>query len=779
MANFKKVFNFREGVQVDDQTFVVNGSLVGIGTSIPTKFLDVRSEAAFSGLSTFTEVRVTAGASFETGVGKSVVVGNFEFNQGIVTSFSGVVTYFGDGSQLTDLPTSQWVDVDTGIGVSSVYNGGFVGISTLNPQYQLQVGGNPEQGSDGFAVNLGNVFVSGAMTAFRFVGDGALLVDLNASELSSGIVTQARIPRLELDKIPLIPDTKLEQNLQISGILTAQGGFIGSVIGNVRGDIISSGFSTFTDAEVTGSLTAVASTALSLQGTPDIRVGFVSANCIDAGIAFTVTRADVTGDISVGILTVVNGNVKVGAEGIEFNVTDGKIGIGTTVAQTSEVVILGAEDARLEVVTERGYSAVNIGGDLGIGVSSVELRYFDQDLSLSNYADGDFIYHVGNASTSFNGNFRWLEGNSDVEIMTLTNGGLLGIGVTNPGAKLEVTGITTLNGTLFVQQAAEFADNVVIYQGLTYYSTSGIATAFDLEILNDITVNSNAFFNGVIFLPDNTVINNTSGISTFNDLNVAGALLLDNDFNYLTATGITTVNDFTVNGILRAADADISISISSGVSTLADLTVAGVSTFAGIATFASGTEHFGDIIFRLNESGDSPAIIGTGATITVNTQNIDISDEVTIAGAVTLASTLEVAGPAIFSVDTNLRANTGISSFNDIQVGGIASISRITGPIFVDEPDGYDAVGINTFNSDLCIGGYLTVGLADTARGVLDVGYSASSFAILPNVDSDTVSGTSTIFTLDQAQAGAMLYNSTLNKMQFFNGTTWETITSS
>jgi len=779
MANFKKVFNFREGVQVDDQTFVVNGSLVGIGTSIPTKFLDVRSEAAFSGLSTFTEVRVTAGASFETGVGKSVVVGNFEFNQGIVTSFSGVVTYFGDGSQLTDLPTSQWVDVDTGIGVSSVYNGGFVGISTLNPQYQLQVGGNPEQGSDGFAVNLGNVFVSGAMTAFRFVGDGALLVDLNASELSSGIVTQARIPRLELDKIPLIPDTKLEQNLQISGILTAQGGFIGSVIGNVRGDIISSGFSTFTDAEVTGSLTAVASTALSLQGTPDIRVGFVSANCIDAGIAFTVTRADVTGDISVGILTVVNGNVKVGAEGIEFNVTDGKIGIGTTVAQTSEVVILGAEDARLEVVTERGYSAVNIGGDLGIGVSSVELRYFDQDLSLSNYADGDFIYHVGNASTSFNGNFRWLEGNSDVEIMTLTNGGLLGIGVTNPGAKLEVTGITTLNGTLFVQQAAEFADNVVIYQGLTYYSTSGIATAFDLEILNDITVNSNAFFNGVIFLPDNTVINNTSGISTFNDLNVAGALLLDNDFNYLTATGITTVNDFTVNGNLRAANADISISISSGVSTLADLTVAGVSTFAGIATFASGTEHFGDIIFRLNESGDSPAIIGTGATITVNTQNIDISDEVTIAGAVTLASTLEVAGPAIFSVDTNLRANTGISSFNDIQVGGIASISRITGPIFVDEPDGYDAVGINTFNSDLCIGGYLTVGLADTARGVLDVGYSASSFAILPNVDSDTVSGTSTIFTLDQAQAGAMLYNSTLNKMQFFNGTTWETITSS
>lgn len=778
MANFKKVFNFREGVQVDDQTFVVNGSLVGIGTSIPTKFLDVRSESAFSGLSTFTEVRVTAGASFETGVGKSVIVGNFEFNNGIMTAFTGVVSYFGDGSQLSNLPTSQWVDVDTGIGVSSVYNGGFVGISTLNPQYQLQVGGNPEQGSDGFAVNLGNVFVSGAMTAFRFVGDGALLVDLNASELTSGIVTQARIPRLELDKIPLIPDYKLEQNLQISGILTAQGGFIGSLTGDVEGDIISSGFSTFTDAEVTGSLTAVASTALSLQGTPDIRVGFVSANTIDAGIALTVSRANVTGDISVGILTVVNGNVKVGADGIEFNVTDGKIGIGTTVAQTSEVVILGAENARLEVVTERGYSALNIGGDLGIGVSSVELRYFDQDLSLSNYADGDFIYHVGNASTSFNGNFRWLQGESNAEIMTLTNGGFLGIGVSNPGANLEVVGITTLNSTLFVQQGAEFADDVVIYQGLSYYSTSGIATAFDLNILNDITVNSNAFFNGVIFLPDNTVINNTSGISTFNDLNVAGALLLDNDFNYLTASGITTVNDFTVNGILRAADADITISISSGISTLNDLVVVGLSSFAGLSTFTGGTEHFGDIVFK-SDQGVSPAIIGTGATITINTQNIDISDEVTIAGAVTLNSTLEVAGPAIFSVDTNLRTNTGVSTFNDIQVVGVASISRIDGPLFVDEPDGYDAAGISTFSSDLCIGGYLTVGLADTARSVIDAGESPSSFAILPNVDDDTVTGVSTIYSIDQPYAGAMLYNSTLNKMQFFNGTAWETITSS
>ena len=40
-----------------------------------------------------------------------------------------------------------------------------------------------------------------------------------------------------------------------------------------------------------GTLTAVASTARTLTGTPDIRVGFVSANTVDAGIALTVNRS--------------------------------------------------------------------------------------------------------------------------------------------------------------------------------------------------------------------------------------------------------------------------------------------------------------------------------------------------------------------------------------------------------------------------------------------------------------------------------------------------------
>ena len=42
MSNYTKSFNFRNGVQVDDSSLVVNAAgLVGVGTTRPEKRLDV------------------------------------------------------------------------------------------------------------------------------------------------------------------------------------------------------------------------------------------------------------------------------------------------------------------------------------------------------------------------------------------------------------------------------------------------------------------------------------------------------------------------------------------------------------------------------------------------------------------------------------------------------------------------------------------------------------------------------------------------------------------
>ena len=50
MANIKKNFNFRNGVQVDDDNLLVTDTgLVGIGTTIPNEALDVRGNVVVTG----------------------------------------------------------------------------------------------------------------------------------------------------------------------------------------------------------------------------------------------------------------------------------------------------------------------------------------------------------------------------------------------------------------------------------------------------------------------------------------------------------------------------------------------------------------------------------------------------------------------------------------------------------------------------------------------------------------------------------------------------------
>ena len=55
MANIKKNFNFRNGVQVDDDNLLVTETgLVGIGTTIPVEALDVRGNVIVTGCLLYT-----------------------------------------------------------------------------------------------------------------------------------------------------------------------------------------------------------------------------------------------------------------------------------------------------------------------------------------------------------------------------------------------------------------------------------------------------------------------------------------------------------------------------------------------------------------------------------------------------------------------------------------------------------------------------------------------------------------------------------------------------
>ena len=161
MANIKKNFNFRNGVQVDDDNLLVTSTgLVGIGTTVPTEALDVRGNVKIIGDATITGA--TIGVVTLTELAPTQIIGaGVSIKSGIITAQgTGIVTFYGDGRFLQGLPTSQWEDTNAGFGVSSIYNtGGTVGIATTNPQFTLQIGENPNQigGVSGDGVGISSV----------------------------------------------------------------------------------------------------------------------------------------------------------------------------------------------------------------------------------------------------------------------------------------------------------------------------------------------------------------------------------------------------------------------------------------------------------------------------------------------------------------------------------------------------------------------------------------------------------------------------------------------
>ena len=98
--------------------------LVGIGTSVPSAFLDVRGTAKVVGLTTASDVFVSGVATatdIKVGTAISITGGGIQASN-----------FYGDGATLSNLPTSQWIDVNTGLAFTSIYAQGNVGIALQN-----------------------------------------------------------------------------------------------------------------------------------------------------------------------------------------------------------------------------------------------------------------------------------------------------------------------------------------------------------------------------------------------------------------------------------------------------------------------------------------------------------------------------------------------------------------------------------------------------------------------------------------------------------------------
>ena len=487
MANINKSFNFRNGVQVDYDNFIVNpNGLVGIGTSIPREFLDVYGTAKITGLVTTTNLHVTGFSTFtEVRLGTGITMSS---SSGIITA----TAFYGNGGTLTNLPTSQWVDVNPSIySVTSIYAAGNVGVATTNPGYIFQVGGNPNTQSGVGFNSTGDIKVTGIITAGYFSGNGASLTTLNATNITSGTISNTYLPVFNNDRLP--------SSISISGIITASTYFSGNITGNLTGNVYSSGVSTFVSG-IVGDVTGTASTAQSLTGTPNITVGSVSASNISVS----------------GILTATT-SLYVGSTGNTISILNsGRIGIGTALP-TSEFQIRKSSATLLEVLSDTSQARISIGQSVGVGKSTAVLRFGNTpktfDIINNDTGNINTILHGGPSGVG-TGRFAWLYGQDNSEKMSLTYGGNLGLGITDPINTFHVVGTSTVTGN------ANFGGNVTISGSLT-----------------PGTLNLSQFTGNV-----SGNINATSGVSTFNNIQISSNIILDSSSSIGIGTTLPIVN---------------------------------------------------------------------------------------------------------------------------------------------------------------------------------------------------------------------------------------------
>ena len=434
MANIRKTFNFREGVKVDDSVLVVAGQRVGIGSTIPSKVLDINGDVISSGQLTVSNL-VVSGVS---------TLSDVQIGTGItIESSSGIITankFFGDGSTLDNLPTSQWTDIDVGLGFTSIYNEGNVGIATADPRSTLQIGSDPDTvGKNGVIVDAstGNIKSSGIITAASFVGDGSLLENVPSSGIA-GTVANANIA----------------QYAHVAGIATVAQG---------------------------------------LTGTPNITVGSITASSgtFSGVVTATTFVGNLTGTASVAsVALALSQGASYSADNIIGGIGSfGAIGIGTANPVT-DLQILNANNS--VITLGRSTSATGDNGAISFGKVVNSFPYSGaKSLDILNYSSGNINFYLEAGSVGVNtGDFHWHRRGNFAQLMTLTHQGSLGIGETQPNHNLHVVGTSTVTSNAFFGNNVEIKGDADVTGTLTVGSFN--LSSFTGDVIGNLTGNVNA-----------------------------------------------------------------------------------------------------------------------------------------------------------------------------------------------------------------------------------------------------------------------------------------------
>jgi len=703
MANIKKNFNFRNGVQVDDDNLLVTSTgLVGIGTTIPTEALDVRGNVIITGFTSATSQNVgfltvaTLEPTKIIGAGISIV-------SGIVTATgTGIITFFGDARNLQGMPTSQWEDKDVGLGFTSIYNtGGNVGIATEDPRTTFQVGGNIDAGEKGIGISsVGNINAAGIITATTFVGN-------------------------------------------VTGNVT------GRITGDLVGDINSSGISTFV--------------ALDVNGDSDFDGHTNIDNLSVAGVSTFTGLIDGNGGANID-------NVQIGVSNDnEIDTASGNLTIDSAGGQ---VIV----DDHLSVTGVSTFADVI---EAPAGMNKVPSLYMNQSNlpSASDY-HGMFAHVHGTGRGYFAHAMNWYElvnkdlfgvvgtGTERYNIGVTTISSLIVSGATNFTGAVNATTIEVPNATVTTKLGVGTTDTPagdlqVTKSSLAEVQICSTGSIAQLNVGKEVgtskTHTSQIRFGGGAGAPYSAsgtsldIINYDTGNFNYH-LSGNNAAAVVGDFHW--HKGINSSRLMTLTGI----GGSLGIGNTQPTKTL-DVTGAG--NFSGDVTVGNNLTVGGALLGNV-QGTLTGNVSGTLQGNSNTTVGISTLNNLTIAGIVTASQ----ANITSIGIGTNPEINRPFR-VNDLPAERIFITSG--GTIGIQTSLVFDGIGINASTTTLSVGA-IGVGVTILHKAVdfSNAGLSTNRMMVPPKVSSTAG--------LQNPVQGALVFNTTANKLQFYNGTSWTNV---
>ena len=774
MANYRKSFNFRTGLQVDNDNFVVNANgLVGIGTSIPENYLlNVYGDTRVTGV-------VTTG-SLNAGVGTVTTLTATNSSLGVATVTS---IQIAGGPVITDLVGYAYTvfTTDAGGGISTTSR---IGIGTISDTTdQLKVFGDTNLSGD---LNVSNSTISmsgGIVTATTFVGNvtGTATTANNLSDganITTGTIDAARLPDLITSNINISSGISTFNDVRVgsavtigsSGIVTATT-FVGNVTGtattannlsdgaNITTGTIdaarlsgtyninvnaSSGISTFVDIKV-GSAVTVDSSGIN---TPS---GIITASSFVGDVTGTATTATNLADganITTGTISddrlpdLITSNINISSGISTFN--DIKVGSAVTIGSSGIVTAT----TFVGNVTGTATTATALSGTPDITVGQVT----SSNLSASGIVTATTELNVG----------------SDGVGLTALSTGNLGIGTTNPTSELL---IRKSSGSLLEVISDSGQSRISVGQSVGVGKSTGVIrfgnSAHDLDIINnDNDGNINFLLNG----------NGSAGTGKFSWQNGNGfteAMSLNANGNF-SVSGVTTLasdggttttgGSLYVNGTVTATNFIGNVSLQS-------IIASNVNVNTGVSTVT----HL-DIVANANPLVSAKLTLDPNATVGLGTSqpivDFDARDKTALFGSVGINTTDNSFTPSLY-----VAGNVAIE--DSIGIGTTASITGGPGlEIHTGFVDLYDTrVSIESINTNVTvvIDDKTNVGIGSTQpKAAVDLslagkGGSGGQYAylILPKVTNSERSG------FASTESGAIIFNTDTSTFQGYTGIGW------